>query len=155
VVARIDDRVSTARRIIDSNSYLTLATADASGRPWATPVWFAHECYTDYVWVSRPSTRHSANLATARVGHRHLRLDRAGRQRARGLHRGPRSRSRTAESSGHWPTFSAALEADGGTGWQLADVTGSAAFRLYHARASSHFLLDDHDHRVPVDPTTA
>jgi predicted pyridoxine 5'-phosphate oxidase superfamily flavin-nucleotide-binding protein len=30
-----------ARRIIDANSYATLATADADGRPWATPVWFA------------------------------------------------------------------------------------------------------------------
>lgn len=51
--------------------------------------------------------------------------------------------------------FSAGLEADGGTGWQLPAVTGSAQFRLYHARASAHHLLDAHDHRVPVDPRTA
>src|SRR5689334_23730191 len=57
------DLVATARKIIDANTYLTLATADADGRPWATPVWFALDRYTDFIWLSRPSTRHSANLA--------------------------------------------------------------------------------------------
>ena len=36
-----------ARGIVDSNLYATLATADAEGRPWASPVWFAHEGYRD------------------------------------------------------------------------------------------------------------
>jgi Pyridoxamine 5'-phosphate oxidase len=52
-----------ARTIIDANSYLTLATADADGKPWATPVWFAPDDYTDFIWLSRPTTRHSANIA--------------------------------------------------------------------------------------------
>ncbi|MEV6286075.1 pyridoxamine 5'-phosphate oxidase family protein [Kribbella sp. NPDC051770] len=51
-----------ARRIVAANNYLTLATADADGRPWASPV-----CYTpsgtDFYWVSRPDSRHSQNLA--------------------------------------------------------------------------------------------
>ena len=55
-----------ARRMIEANSYLTLATADASGRPWATPVWFAHaesEAGYEFVWVSKPGARHSQNVA--------------------------------------------------------------------------------------------
>jgi len=61
----VSEHVATARRIIDANRYLTLATADADGRPWATPVWFAPEGYTDFIWVSRPSTRHSTNIAVS------------------------------------------------------------------------------------------
>ena len=46
-----DDRVSPldderrwaaiARAIIDDGDYMTLATADESGRPWASPVWYS------------------------------------------------------------------------------------------------------------------
>ena len=150
----VEERVWMARRIIDANSYLTLATADTTGRPWATPVWFAHDRYTDYLWVSRPDTRHSTNIAgrseasivifdsTAPVGtgravyveaHAEQVPD-AGIERALAV-------------------FSAALEADGGNRWRLAAVTGPASFRLYSARATAHHLLDAHDHRTSVDPT--
>jgi nitroimidazol reductase NimA-like FMN-containing flavoprotein (pyridoxamine 5'-phosphate oxidase superfamily) len=52
------------RAVVDANAYMTLATADADGRPWASPVWFAHEGYGEFFWVSRPDTRHSRNLVT-------------------------------------------------------------------------------------------
>ena len=52
-----------ARGVIDANAYMTLATADGDGRPWASPVWFAHHGYTNSYWVSRPDARHSRNLA--------------------------------------------------------------------------------------------
>jgi pyridoxine/pyridoxamine 5'-phosphate oxidase len=57
------DLAAAAREIVESNLYVTLATADAEGRPWASPVWFAHEGYRDFLWVSRPEARHSRNLA--------------------------------------------------------------------------------------------
>ena len=53
----------TARRIIDSNHYLTLATADRDGRPWASPVYYTPDGGSDFYWVSRPDSRHSRNLA--------------------------------------------------------------------------------------------
>src|SRR5215208_3553020 len=56
------DLAALAREIIDSNQYLTLATADADGRPWASPVWFAHEDHSRFLWVSKPDARHSRNL---------------------------------------------------------------------------------------------
>ena len=43
-----------ARAIVDANSYMTLATADADGAPWASPVWFAHEQYETFLWMSQP-----------------------------------------------------------------------------------------------------
>ena len=37
----------TARGIIDANLYLVLATADVTGRPWSSPVYFAHSGYAE------------------------------------------------------------------------------------------------------------
>jgi dihydrofolate reductase/uncharacterized protein YhbP (UPF0306 family) len=53
----------TARRIIGTNHYLTLATADRDGRPWASPVYYTPDGGSDFYWVSRPDSRHSRNLA--------------------------------------------------------------------------------------------
>ena len=36
-----DTATALARSIIQANRYLTLATADQDGLPWASPVWFA------------------------------------------------------------------------------------------------------------------
>jgi hypothetical protein len=52
-----------AREIIDANVYMTLATADADGRPWVTPVFFAHAGYREFFWISSPDARHSLNVA--------------------------------------------------------------------------------------------
>ena len=48
--------------LIAANRYMTLATADASGRPWISPVWFAPDD-GGFLWISRPDSRHSRNLA--------------------------------------------------------------------------------------------
>ena len=51
-----------ARRLIEDTPYLTLATADASGKPWSCPVYFAYdEAFTLY-WVSFSETVHAANI---------------------------------------------------------------------------------------------
>ena len=55
--------VEVAREIIDSNLYMTLATADAAGRPWPTPVCFAPVDYRELIWVSSPEARHSQNIS--------------------------------------------------------------------------------------------
>jgi hypothetical protein len=52
----------TARRIIEANHYLTLATADRDGLPWASPVYYTPDGGSDFYWVSRPDSRHSRNL---------------------------------------------------------------------------------------------
>jgi hypothetical protein len=53
----------TARGIIDASRYLVLATADATGRPWSSPVYFAHIGFTEFYWVSSPDAAHSRNIA--------------------------------------------------------------------------------------------
>jgi uncharacterized protein YhbP (UPF0306 family) len=42
---------------------MTLATADASGPPWVTPVWYALDSLSSLIWISRPDARHSQNLS--------------------------------------------------------------------------------------------
>ena len=32
---------------------MTLATADADGVPWASPVWYAPDGYSELLWVSQ------------------------------------------------------------------------------------------------------
>ena len=54
---------AAGRSIVDANLYMVLATADADGRPWASPVYFAVEDYTELFWVSSPDVTHSRNLA--------------------------------------------------------------------------------------------
>ena len=51
-----------ARAILDDANYVVLATADADGVPWASPVWFATEDYRELYWVSYPGARHSENI---------------------------------------------------------------------------------------------
>ena len=58
--AGLEDQV---RRVIDANVYMVLGTADASGRPWTSPVFYAAEGYRDFYWVSSPDVTHSRNLA--------------------------------------------------------------------------------------------
>ena len=53
----------TVREIIEASRYLVLATADAAGRPWSTPVYFAHIGFTEFFWVSSPDVTHSRNIA--------------------------------------------------------------------------------------------
>jgi nitroimidazol reductase NimA-like FMN-containing flavoprotein (pyridoxamine 5'-phosphate oxidase superfamily) len=42
---------------------MTLGTADADGRPWVSPVFFAADGYRDLYWISSPAADHSRNLA--------------------------------------------------------------------------------------------
>ena len=57
------DLAAIARTIIDVNHYMTLATADAEGQPWASPVFYATADYAEFYWISAPETTHSRNLA--------------------------------------------------------------------------------------------
>jgi nitroimidazol reductase NimA-like FMN-containing flavoprotein (pyridoxamine 5'-phosphate oxidase superfamily) len=140
-----------ARQIIDANRYMTLATADGDGRPWASPVWYAHQGYTDFLWVSRPEARHSRNLASRpelamvifdstvpeggaqAVYVEALAEELVGAERERGI----AIVSRRSQAAGAGP-------------WDEADVIAPAPHRLFRARASRHFVLGPHDQRIPV-----
>ncbi len=48
-----------AEELLGTSSYVVLATADADGEPWATPVWFAPDGMDRLYWLSWPGSRHS------------------------------------------------------------------------------------------------
>ena len=53
------DNTEHALALLRDNRYVVLATADAEGNPWATPVWFAPNGLDRIYWVSWPGSRHS------------------------------------------------------------------------------------------------
>lgn len=57
-----DPAAQIVRDIIEANRYLVLATADATGRPWSSPVYFAHSDFTEFFWVSSLDVTHSRNI---------------------------------------------------------------------------------------------
>jgi Pyridoxamine 5'-phosphate oxidase len=60
---RRPDLDAVAAEILDTCVYMTLGTADAAGRPWVTPVFYATDRYRDFYWISSPEATHSRNLA--------------------------------------------------------------------------------------------
>jgi hypothetical protein len=146
----------TAREILDSNLYLTLATADEDGRPWASPVYYASEDRAAFYWVSDPEARHSRNLAvrprasavvfdskvpinTGQAVYMALVAEQVGESE---LERGIAIFSRVSVSHG-------------GDELTVADVTAPARLRLYRATATDWWELDASDRRVAVDPRAA
>jgi hypothetical protein len=143
--------VEMGRSIVDGSWYLTLATADASGKPWASPVWFAHDGYREFVWASKLDARHSTNIATRpQVGI--VIFDSAvGSGGAQAVYLDAEA------SEPHGPARDRALAVYsrrsvefGEQEWTLADVTAPALHRLFRAVPSAQFVLDATDHRVPV-----
>jgi Pyridoxamine 5'-phosphate oxidase len=57
------DLNAMARRVIDANHYMTLATTDPGGQPRLSPVYYTPARYSDFYWVSSPGAQHSRNLA--------------------------------------------------------------------------------------------
>lgn len=137
-----------ARQIIDSNRYLTLATADGAGRPWASPVWYAHEKYSSFLWVSRAGARHSRNIAArATVGA--VIFDSAVLEaEAQGVYLEAVAEELSgAERNRAIAIFSRRSHALGLSEWRTADVIEPALHRLYRARVSACFILAPCDQR--------
>jgi hypothetical protein len=121
---------------------MTLATADADGTPWASPVWFAHDRYSDFLWVSRPETRHSQNIA-ANPGIAIVIFDsRTPINTGRGVYLEAEAVQLTddAEIERLMPIFSERSIAQGGSGWTADEVRPPAELRPYRATVSRAFL---------------
>jgi nitroimidazol reductase NimA-like FMN-containing flavoprotein (pyridoxamine 5'-phosphate oxidase superfamily) len=55
------------RNLLDRNDHMTIATADASGVPWVSPVFYVPNRDGALYWVSDRSARHSVNIRTTSV----------------------------------------------------------------------------------------
>lgn len=143
------DLQALAASIVDTNSFLTLATADADGRPWASPVWYApSEDRGTFWWASSPDALHSRNLAVRpEVAIVIFDSHQAGGWTSLYL-------SGTAEEledvDEGIASFSARSVDHGLRSWSREDVVAPALHRLYRASVVEAFVLDPHDDRIPV-----
>ena len=141
------------RAVLAANRYMTLATADEQGHPWASPVWYARAEYRELFWVSSPQARHSRNLAArpqvsivifdsqVPVGSAQAVYMLAVAQQLTG-----------AERERGMEVFNREGAAQGLRAWALADVTAPAKHRLYRATVTEHWVLGPRDERLPVTP---
>jgi nitroimidazol reductase NimA-like FMN-containing flavoprotein (pyridoxamine 5'-phosphate oxidase superfamily) len=144
-----------ARSLIDANSYMTLATADAGGAPWASPVWFAHEQYKSFLWISQPEARHSRNIA-ARAEIAIVIFDStvSPRQRNAVYIEAIADIVPDSELADAVEAYASRSVARGLETLKREEVSGDAPWRLYRARASAVYVLEDeHDRRVEVHLT--
>jgi nitroimidazol reductase NimA-like FMN-containing flavoprotein (pyridoxamine 5'-phosphate oxidase superfamily) len=145
------DLGAMAKDIIDSNPYMTLGTADGSGRPWVSPVYHAHEGYERFYWVSSPEATHSRNIAARPEVAIVIFDSRAPVGRGQGVYMSALAEELSGEELDTGiAIFSRRSEAHGAGGWTPEDVSPHARHRLYRATASEHYVLDEQDRRTPV-----
>jgi pyridoxine/pyridoxamine 5'-phosphate oxidase len=139
------------RSIIEANAYMTLATADEHGLPWASPVWFATADCRELVWVSSPDARHSRNLA--------LRPELAivvfDSQQRPYTGEAVYISARAEQVPDHELDRCLEIFCDeslrqGLPAWSREQVQPPAKLRLYHAQAVEHYVLSSTDERIPV-----
>jgi hypothetical protein len=134
---------AVARRILGTNAYMTLGTADADGRPWASPVFFAADGYAKLFWVSSPEARHSRNIAARpEVGivvfDSRLPIGAAEAVYIEGV----AEELAGAEAEHGIEIFTSGSVAWGARVWTPDDVRPPAPHRLYRATATDHSVLD-------------
>ena len=143
-----------ARDMIDDGSYMTLATADHAGRPWASPVWYAHAGSHEFFWVSAPEARHSRNLHGRPQTGIVIFDSRAPIGTGQAVYLEAVAGEITGEDSARGiAVFSARSQAQGSHAWSLDDVQAPARLRLHRAIASEVFVLNGRDQRIAVTMT--
>jgi uncharacterized protein YhbP (UPF0306 family) len=145
------DDESTAHAIIDGTAYMTLATADVDGVPWASPVWFATDDHRRFYWVSDPAARHSRNLAARPELSLVIFDSHATISTGQGVYVAAVADQPAGDDLEHGiGVFSARSRAQGALAWTVADVTGDARVRLYRATATERWIGNREDKRTPL-----
>jgi dihydrofolate reductase/nitroimidazol reductase NimA-like FMN-containing flavoprotein (pyridoxamine 5'-phosphate oxidase superfamily) len=146
-----DDLAALARGIVDAGRYMTLGTADESGLPWVSPVWYAPAAYRELFWVSSPGARHSRNVSARPQVSIVIFDSRAPVGTGQGVYMAAVAEELTGEELERGVlVFSRRSQEEGLRAWTEADVTPPARHRLYRATASEHFVLGQRDERVRV-----
>jgi nitroimidazol reductase NimA-like FMN-containing flavoprotein (pyridoxamine 5'-phosphate oxidase superfamily) len=148
----LSDPVETAKAIVDANLYMVLGTADEDGHPWVSPVYYAFVDYREFVWVSRPETLHSHNLA-ARPEISIVIFDSSVPiGTGQGVYMAATAEEVTGDARiAAMEVFSRRSLEHGGRAWTLEDVEPPAEFRVYRATATAHYILGSIDRLVAVN----
>jgi len=146
---------TTAREIIDAALYMVLGTADETGAPWASPVYFAVSGYREFFWVSSPDATHSRNIAVRPEVGIVVFNSEVAIGTGQGVYMAAVAEEVKGEEVGRGiDVFSRRSVLHGGKPWTVSDVQEPALIRLYRAVASEHSVLAKDgrpDHRIPVD----
>lgn len=148
----------TVRDIIEANLYLVLATADVAGRPWSSPVYFAHTGFTEFFWVSSPDVTHSQNIAVRPEVGMAIFDSHAPISKGQGVYMSAAAElvEDAGETARGIEIFSRRSVSHGGGEWTPEDVRPDAGLRLYRATVDTHSILakdGQPDHRIAVPLT--
>ncbi|MEX2197084.1 MAG: pyridoxamine 5'-phosphate oxidase family protein [Thermoleophilaceae bacterium] len=148
---QIEDTAAEALLIVERNMYMTLATADGDGRPWASPVWYAPAIDTEFLWVSEPEARHSRNIAVRREVAIVIFDSTVPIGAAAALYLEAVAEQLSGEAvEGAIAAYSRRSQECGARAWDAADVRPPADSSLYRATAVTQFVLGPGDRRLPV-----
>ena len=149
---------ATGREIVDAGAYMVLGTADADGRPWASPVWYAPEGYGEFFWVSSPEVRHSRNIAVRPEIGIVVFDSRQPISTGQAVYMTATAEQVSAadEQERGMEIFSRRSQDQGARPWTVDDVRPPKPIRLYCATVTAHSMLDKsdegpgYDHRTEV-----
>jgi uncharacterized protein YhbP (UPF0306 family) len=147
------DPAVLARSIVDHNDYMTIATVSPDGSPWASPVYFAHDDYADFLWISKPGARHSQNIDERGDVAIVIFDSRVSPGTGQAVYLSAHAREVDPDDLA-WgiDAYNSRFREDE-PGLALigeAEVTGTAPHRLYRATVRDAFSLDERDERIAV-----
>lgn len=143
-----------AAHVLAANRYMVLSTSPASGRPWASPVYFVNSGLRRFLWVSRPESAHSRNLRDRAevaivVFNSQVEIGQGRAFYATAIAKPVPDDDLVDDLS----VFSEGSVADGAGTWGRARVTGEAPLRLFRADVTAAWVFatdDGPDRRIPV-----
>jgi nitroimidazol reductase NimA-like FMN-containing flavoprotein (pyridoxamine 5'-phosphate oxidase superfamily) len=160
-----DGLAAHARALIAANLYLVLGTADATGRPWTSPVYFAPLGDREFVWASAADAEHSRHLAERAEVSMVIFDSTVAPYRGRAVYATGEARELSGSDLDRALTVYPRPDGRGGTPVTREDMTAPSAYRLYRATVSQMWVLCPRepgqpcplhgraeDHRVRVDP---
>ena len=140
-----------ARAIVDDNLYMVLATADADGRPWASPVYSPTKRIAASTGVSAPDSTHSRNIAVRPECSSVIFDSRVPINSGQAVYMSATAKEVTGdEREEPVETFSERSKQHGAGAWTTVDLEAPARLRLYVAAADEQFALGDRDERISV-----
>jgi nitroimidazol reductase NimA-like FMN-containing flavoprotein (pyridoxamine 5'-phosphate oxidase superfamily) len=148
------DTLAAAARLLAANRYMTIASADAQGRPWVSPVWYAAASDTEFLWASSPHARHSRNIAARPEVAIVIFDSTVSEGDAEALYLEATAQQVVDDQLIEAiSAYSARSQACGNRAWTVADVEQPSRFRLYRAMATAQSVLGPGDERLPVAHT--
>ena len=157
-----DELREMARRVLDGNRYMVLATVEEDGRPRLSPVFFTPARYRELYWVSSPDAQHSRNVR-ARPEVQIVVFDSSTEPgRSEAVYLGATAREVPDEELPEvlGEAFDPATR--GARAFSVDELSGDGDLRLYVATASTYdvHVRGGHpthgtgiDRRLPTDPT--